>query len=223
MRRFLFFLTLAILLAGCAAATPDASIDTTPSTAPEPEAPTTLATEPPDPMELLLDAMTTEEKVGQLFLARCDAATAPEDIGTCHLGGFILFGQDFDNETPDSFRAKIQAYQAASPIPLLIAVDEEGGTVCRVSRNPAFRSSRFPSPRESYASGGLEQVLALETEKAQLLTDLGINVNMVRSVTSPPASVPSCMPGPWAKVRRRPVGSYPPRCRYTAITIWAVY
>ena len=178
MRQFLFFLTLAILLAGCAAATPDISIETTSAAAPEPEIPTTLATEPPDPMELLLNAMTTEEKVGQLFLARCNEATALEDISTCHLGGFLLFGQDFDGETPDSFQAKIQAYQTASPIPLLIAVDEEGGTVCRVSRNPAFRSSRFPSPRESYASGGLEQVLAMETEKARLLTDLGINVNM---------------------------------------------
>ena len=57
-------------------------------------------------------------------------------------------------------------------------MDEEGGTVCRVSSHSAFRSVRFPSPRESYAAGGMEQVLAVETEKAALLRDLGINVNM---------------------------------------------
>ena len=63
-------------------------------------------------------------------------------------------------------------------MPLLIAVDEEGGTVTRVSRYPAFRSEPFPSPRELYAAGGMEAVLNAEKEKAQLLTGLGINVAM---------------------------------------------
>lgn len=175
MRQFLPLLLLAILLCGCAASGPDVTIETT---IPATEETTVPATEPIDPMELLLNAMTVEEKVGQLFLARCPSENALEDIHTYHLGGYILFGQDFDGETPDSFRQKLANYQAASPIPLLIAVDEEGGTVCRVSSHSAFRSSRFPAPRESYAAGGMEQVLAVETEKAALLRDLGINVNM---------------------------------------------
>ena len=129
-------------------------------------------------MQMLLDSMTTEEKVGQLFLARCPSANAVADIASYHLGGYILFGQDFENQTPNSIRQTLSSYQEASPIPLLIAVDEEGGTVCRISRYPAFRSSRFPSPRESYAQGGMEHVLTMETEKAKLLGDLGINVNM---------------------------------------------
>ena len=178
MRQFLFTILFSLLLCGCAAAAPEASIETTLPPTVETAAPTAPETEPPDPMMLLLNAMTVEEKVGQLFLARCDEAAALTDIGTYHLGGYILFGQDFDGETPDSFRSKIQAYQAASPIPLLIAVDEEGGTVCRVSSHAAFRSGRFPSPRESFAAGGMEQVLAMETEKAALLQSLGINVNM---------------------------------------------
>lgn len=178
MRQFLFIILFSLLLCGCAAAAPEASIETTLPPTAETTAPTTPETQPPDPMMLLLDAMTAEEKVGQLFLARCDEAAALADIGTYHLGGYILFGQDFDGETPDSFRSKIDTYQAASPIPLLISVDEEGGTVCRVSNRSAFRCSRFPSPRESYAAGGMEQVLAMETEKAALLQSLGINVNM---------------------------------------------
>ena len=135
-------------------------------------------TQPVDPMQMLLSSMTLEEKVGQLFLARCPSADAISDIDTYHLGGYILFGQDFVNQTPDSIRQILASYQESSPIPLLIAVDEEGGTVCRISKYPVFRSSRFPSPRESYANGGMEQVLAVETEKAKLLADLGINVNM---------------------------------------------
>ena len=178
MRQTLLFLIFAILLCGCAASEPDAAIETTLPPREETAVPTTAATEPPDPVQQLLDAMTVEEKVGQLLLARCPAEDTIADIGTYQLGGYLLFGQDFDGETPDSFRRKIAGYQAASPIPLLIAVDEEGGTVCRVSSRSAFRSSRFPSPRESYVDGGMEAVLAVETEKAALLKALGINVNM---------------------------------------------
>lgn len=181
MRLLFLIFSLSCLLCGCAASAPEAAIETTtPPTAETtlPPAETTEATEPPDPMQMLLDSMTVEEKVGQLFLARCPASGAEDDIETYHLGGYILFGRDFEGETPDSFRHKIDLWQHASPIPMLIAVDEEGGTVCRVSSNRAFRASKFPSPRESYAAGGMEQVLSVETEKAALLRDVGINVNM---------------------------------------------
>ena len=177
MRHILSLLILFLLLSGCAASQPEpapqADIPTEETTLP-----TTVPTEAIDPLQMLLDSMTTEEKVGQLFLARCPADNAIEDIADYHLGGYLLFGQDFEGQTPDSLGQTLAEYQAVSPIPLLIAVDEEGGTVCRVSKFPAFRASKFPSPRESYAAGGMEQVLAVETEKMRLLKDLGINVNM---------------------------------------------
>ena len=176
--RHIFLLVISILLTGCSASTPNIVIESTPPTISETTTQTTAPTESPDPLQMLLDAMTVEEKVGQLFLARCPAENAVADITEYHLGGYILFGEDFDHETPESFRQKISAYQAASPIPLLIATDEEGGTVCRVSSHRAFRDSRFPSPREAFSAGGMEQVLAVEQEKAALLRDLGINVNM---------------------------------------------
>ena len=131
MRHFLIFLIVAVLLTGCSASTTEPTTELIPSTVPETTIPT-VVTEPPDPLQMLLDAMTVEEKVGQLFLARCPSEGALEDVSQYHLGGYILFGQDFDNETPDSFRHKIAAYQDASPIPLLIAVDEEiGRASCR--------------------------------------------------------------------------------------------
>lgn len=152
----------------------EATLPPTVETAP----PTTAAPEPPDPLVELLGSMTLEEKVGQLFLARCPGANAMADIETYHLGGFLLFGQDFTGETPASLSQKLTDYQSASKIPMLIAVDEEGGTVCRVSSNPAFRAERFPSPRAAYAAGGMEQALAAEGEKSAFLRDLGIQVNM---------------------------------------------
>ena len=178
MRQIILFIIVSMLLAACSASAPQPVTQPTDMpTVPETTA-ATVPTELPDPIQMLLDSMTVEEKVGQLFLARCPAGNAREDITAYHLGGYILFGQDFENETPDSFCQKIRDYQSVSPIPMLIAVDEEGGTVCRVSSRQAFRGSKFPSPREAYAAGGMEQVLSLETEKAKLLTDLGINVNM---------------------------------------------
>lgn len=183
MKRFAFLLSL-LLLCGCAAqeaaqtsvstVAPTAAPTTPPTTAPTQPSPT----EPEDPIRLMLNQMSLEERVGQLFLARCDANTAVTDLQTYHLGGFVLFAQDFEGQTPDSLREKLTSYQSAAKIPMLIAVDEEGGTVTRVSRYSAFRASPFLSPREYFAQGGMELVVQAEEEKSQLLHDLGISVNL---------------------------------------------
>ena len=183
MKRFAFLLSL-LLLCGCAAqeaaqtsvstVAPTAAPTTPPTTAPTQPAPT----EPEDPIRLMLNQMSLEERVGQLFLARCDANTAVADLQTYHLGGFVLFAQDFEGQTPDSLREKLTSYQSAAKIPMLIAVDEEGGTVTRVSRYSAFRASPFLSPREYFAQGGMELVVQAEEEKSQLLHNLGISVNL---------------------------------------------
>ncbi len=184
-------LCLALVLCGCAAKAAAPAPTTEPETTPElttpapttpapttPEPTTPPPTTPPDPVQEILDGMTVEEKVGQLFLARCNGPTAIADIEKYHLGGFVLFAQDTRNETPDSLRAKLQSYQSAAKIPMLIAVDEEGGTVTRISCYTAFRSAKFPSPRDAYAKGGMSGALKTEAEKSQLLSSLGINVNL---------------------------------------------
>lgn len=148
-----------------------------------------LPTEPSFDPYAIINTMTAEELVGQLFLARCpDGGIAETELQKYHLGGYILFGRDFEGQTPDSIRQTISSYQALSVIPMLIAVDEEGGTVCRVSSRTAFRSSRFQSPRNLYVQGGLDLILETEQEKCNLLTSLGINVNMapVCDITTDP-------------------------------------
>ena len=153
------------------------------------EPPTEPATEPPVVLTLpeqILQDMTTEEKVGQLFLARCPSYEDLEDVTVYHLGGYVLFGRDFEDRTEEEVRDTIASYQAAAKIPMLIAVDEEGGIVCRVS--DYFRDTRFPSPRKLYDQGGLELILSTETEKIRLLQSFGINVNLapVCDVTTDP-------------------------------------
>ncbi|MBU5625766.1 beta-hexosaminidase [Oscillibacter sp. MSJ-2] len=139
---------------------------------------------PPTPEEIeerqleeLLSSMTLEEQVGQLFFVRCPASDAVEDVSACHLGGYLLFGRDFQDKTAGDVVQTVASYQDAARIPLLIGVDEEGGTVVRVSSNPHLRSSKFPSPQKLYASGGMEAVTAGTREKDLLLSALGINVN----------------------------------------------
>lgn len=192
--RILSILLCLLLLTGCSAV-PAEPVGTAPATetiAVEAFVPEVLPpeNEPTDPIQEVLEQMSIEERVGQLFLARCDAAVALNDIGQYHLGGFVLFGGDFENQTPDSVREILAAYQAAAKLPLLFAVDEEGGTVTRISRYPAFRDTPFPSPRQAFEQGGLEQVLENEAEKCSLLSSLNIQVNLgpVCDISTDPAA-----------------------------------
>ena len=135
--------------------------------------------EPPvDPLEELLGRMTLEEKVGQLFFVRCPADNAVEDVTTYHLGGYILFGRDTKDKTANDLIQTIRRYQDAAAIPLLIGVDEEGGTVVRVSSNPHLRPSKFQSPQKLFAGGSMDAVTADAREKDALLSALGFNVNL---------------------------------------------
>ena len=184
MRRLLAaMLTLLVLfsLAACGAPpTPEEPVPPVQEELPavEPPPPATEPEPPADPVEELLTSMTLEEKVGQLFFVRCPAENAAEDVSAYHLGGYILFGRDTKDKTADALIQTIQSYQDAAAVPLLIGVDEEGGTVVRVSSNPHLRASKFQSPQKLFAGGGMEAVTADAREKDILLDDLGFNVNL---------------------------------------------
>ena len=131
----------------------------------------------PSQAEALLENMTLEEKVGQMFFVRCPAENAASDVGAYHLGGYILFARDFEGKTKSEVTQAISSYQSQAKIPLLIGVDEEGGTVNRISRYKAFRAVPFHSPQALYAEGGFDLIKSDTKEKAELLRSLGINVN----------------------------------------------
>lgn len=126
----------------------------------------------------LLDQMTPEQKIGQVFLVRCPEDSQLKETQALHPGGLLLFGRDFKGKTADQVRQTIQGYQQTSQTPLFIGADEEGGTVCRVSGNPGLRAERFPSPQQLYQAGGLEAAEADGVEKSRLLLSLGINLNL---------------------------------------------
>lgn len=180
----------ALTLSACHAAAPAASsgaassapAESSPAQPPEPPAPTEeeLAAQE---IEALLSSMTLEEKVGQLFFVRVPTSEAEVDVNAYHLGGYLLFGRDFQSAagiwlTAEQIQKTLSAYQAAANIPLLIGVDEEGGTVVRASANPNLRASKFKSPQKLFASGGIDAIIADAQEKDALLSSLGINVNL---------------------------------------------
>lgn len=190
-------------LTACASSDEPEQTPETPPAAEEPEVP-----EPePTPEELaaaeiedLLASLTLEQKVGQLFFVRCPDSGAAEDVSAYHLGGYVLFGRDFQDAagawlTREQFTAAVQSYQDAAAadtgIPLLIGSDEEGGTVTRASRNPNLFEKPFSSPQKLAAQATEHGSIFSEDawEKSSALLALGINVNLapVADVSTDPA------------------------------------
>ncbi len=129
-------------------------------------------------IENIISQLSTEELIGQMFYVRCDDFRSKYIIENYHIGGFILFADDFVGKSKAKVSDTIRKYQNIADIPMLIGVNEEGGNVVSVSSNPQLRDSIFLSPHDTYENGGWDAIEADAAEKADLLLSLGINVNM---------------------------------------------
>ena len=136
--------------------------------------------------ENLLKTMTLEEEVGQMFLVRYPETGVLNEIKTQNPGGYVLFSRDFDDKTKESMLTELNNCQSTSKIKLLLGVDEEGGTVVRVSDHTAFRTTKFLSPQSLWQQGQLPLILEDSKEKSELLKSIGLNMNL-----APVADVPT--------------------------------
>lgn len=143
-----------------------------------PEKEKTLFYEFEEEAVMLLNNMTIEEKIGQLLLARCPEDENIDLYMDMKPGGFIMFGKDFKGKTKEEIINNIKYYQKETNIPMIIGVDEEGGTVVRVSSNPNLAKESFKSPQELFNLGGYEEIRKDVKEKSILLKSLGINLNL---------------------------------------------
>jgi beta-N-acetylhexosaminidase len=127
--------------------------------------------------------------LGQMLLVGFRGLTVDDqhpivvDIRQRHLGGVVLF--DIDGparssvrnvESLEQLRALTASLQAAAGVPLLIAVDQEGGQVARLSPRRGFPAS--PSHQQL---GELEDPGATAeaaAAMAQTLAQAGINLNL---------------------------------------------
>ena len=130
-----------------------------------------------DEIESLLRAMSTEEQVGQLVIAGFSGTTpdagARSLVQRLRLGGVLLMGPNIRN--PRQVRSLTAALQRASPrVPLLVAVDHEGGRVLRF-RPPV---SDLPDARTVGTAGDARLAAAAGRVAGRELLAMGVNFNL---------------------------------------------
>lgn len=126
----------------------------------------------------ILARMSLEEKVGQMFMPHLPDSFSAADIQKYAPAGYVLYAKDFSGKTKAEVQQMIARYQQASKIPLLISADEEGGSVVRISSNPALCDTPFLSPQNVYQNNGLTGLIRDTQEKFRLLLSLGVNLNL---------------------------------------------
>lgn len=125
-----------------------------------------------------LQKMSLDEKIGQVILARYPDGNSINDLKKFKLSGYLFFAKDFAEKEKSDVQKMIKDLQSNSTIPLLTAVDEEGGKVVRISSNPKLVSEKFKSPKELYDIGGFAEIKKDTINKSKILKELGLNLNL---------------------------------------------
>jgi len=128
-------------------------------------------------IEEIIDGMTLEEKVGQVFFIKNDGRFDGGILDKYPVGGVILFKGDFSGKTEEDVKANIADLQDNSKVPLLVGIDEEGGTVVRISEYSHLVPEKYKSPMDLYYEGGFDVIRQDTINKSELLLSYGINVN----------------------------------------------
>lgn len=133
---------------------------------------------PADPVEAILTRLSPAEKVGQMMMVGLMTNTYDENCAYLQhefsIGNFILF--DRNGDTAEDVRALTAALRKGRPtaVPLLIALDEEGGAVSRFT-------DFLPPPPAAKALGEAGDSAAAKryaADTARSLRTLGINWNL---------------------------------------------
>jgi beta-N-acetylhexosaminidase len=105
------------------------------------------------------------------------------DIRKRHVGGVVLFDYDIPTqqavrniESPSQVKVLIASLKSASAMPLLIAIDQEGGIIARLKERHGF-----PPTVSHQRLGGLNDLETTHKQAvlvAKTLADLGINLNL---------------------------------------------
>jgi len=125
--------------------------------------------------------------IGQMFLVGFDGVTVEEShpvvkaIVRDRLGGVILFDRNVDGtrqniESPAQLGELTGTLQRYAEIPLLVALDQEGGRVCRLKERDGFPST--VSARQLGEKGESEVTYRHAGRIASILAECGINMNL---------------------------------------------
>ena len=162
-----------------------------PAAALAPEAPQTqetpsAAAQSTQLAEQILNSMTLEEKLWQLFFVAPEALTGEEAVTESSealqqalaekpVGGVILFARNLISR--EQTMALLADVQSASRLAPFLGVDEEGGTVSRVGANSAMGVTQLQDMSIYGASGDAAALYGDLYSLAQSLNTLGFNVD----------------------------------------------
>lgn len=143
-----------------------------------------------DALQALISSMTLEEKIAQMFIITPEALTGFEqavDAGEAvrsalsdyPVGGLIFFKTNIQNpQQITEMIADTKEYaKAAAKLPVLIAVDEEGGSVARIAGNPQFPVEKFPDMSAIGASGDISKAYEVGNVIGSYLKEYGFNMD----------------------------------------------
>jgi beta-N-acetylhexosaminidase len=123
-------------------------------------------------------AMSLEEKIGQLLLVHFRGEVVNEDarflIHQVHVGGFLYYTWANGLSGPEQVLALSEGLQRESPIPLLVAVDQEGGRVCRLREG----FTPLPAPRDLAAEGAPSHTQECAYATGKELQAVGVHLNL---------------------------------------------
>src|SRR6266566_5292662 len=129
-------------------------------------------------INLIVQHMTLNQKLGQMMIVQFVGPTYSLDISTMisqyHVGAVLLF--TVNNNISDKVQLKglIQQIQSNNSIPMIVAIDQEGGTVDRLQALDGPR----PSAADIGATNDPNKATAAGIRDAQDLTSYGFNLNL---------------------------------------------
>ncbi|KKP65939.1 MAG: Glycoside hydrolase family 3 protein [candidate division WS6 bacterium GW2011_GWE1_34_7] len=129
--------------------------------------------EKPPIENVILESMTLEQKVGQLFLMGFYGTSLSEStinwIEDRYVGGVLILGRNIQDEK--QLKNLTDSIQSYSYIPLLISIDQEGGVVSRLQWNTILTTAQksMDTPKEAYE---------IAVQRGRILNGLGINTNL---------------------------------------------
>lgn len=140
--------------------------------------------------EALLAKLSTEQKVGQLFLILPDALTEePTATGTTTLsakelkaletypvGGFVLTGSNIQDK--DQLNKLLGRLKKTSSVTPLFALQEEGGMGATIAGKEAFGLAKTETPAALGSTGDGAKVKEAATTIGKALADLGFQMNL---------------------------------------------
>ena len=127
------------------------------------------------PCESPLDSLTQRERIAQLFTVGVSSMDDARRAVDQHRVGGIFIGSNVVGEvvTGDG----LARLQQDSPLPLLVAIDEEGGRVSRI----APYAGPLPSARVMAATMSPEEVRAAAHSRGEFLRGIGVTVDFAPS------------------------------------------